>query len=109
MTDGQNLVNGLLRCPKCGWDYVHITSVVVVARDAEDAETTLIEVGGGGRVDREGVRDPMTGHDLRGNDRRTSFTLVGACESCDCEFAICFKNHKGEVHVGTSIRTWLPT
>ena len=85
-----------LVCPLCGCPWTHIDEVLAITRPREDAPATTFLVGGGkAKVTDEQGFDP---------GRRQSFTLLGTCEWGGCNFAITFKQNRGETEVSVTNR-----
>lgn len=93
-----------LICPLCGSEWTHVDDVFVAGRPREDGPLVPVHVDSSGQV-REGsdVISPV------GDEgRRHSIALVGYCETCTGQFAIEFRQHKGQTHVSVKKQSWSP-
>jgi hypothetical protein len=92
----------ILLCPVCDGDYVHIDDVYVAGRPREDGELVPVSVDHRGQV-REGTQAALQIPDA---GRRHAFSLRGWCEICGGQFALEFKQHKGQTVVRAVVPNW---
>jgi len=92
-----------LKCPRCGWDYLHLRSVTIYDR-AEDAEVTSVTT----------VRDGLSAtHLLPSRDianpsaRRDGMAILFECEACSINqnqwsplIELTIAQHKGITQLG---------
>lgn len=88
--------DGLLLCPLCGDDYVHLNDVFVAGRpEGEDGPIKNVTVSNAGRV----TEGDLVEFPSQQVGRRHSLALAGDCEHCGEGFAIEFRQHKGQTRV----------
>lgn len=86
--------DGVLVCPSCNGDYVHLDQADIAAR-TEDADFNNISVNARtGRVTTHGA-PPAFGMDI-GVGRRHRIVVAGTCELCGAVLELVFTQHKGQ-------------
>ena len=94
--------DGVLACPKCGYDYTHIDRVTVHSRreDASEADTNVTvaevydEVPESDTLPRKVPDNPSA--------RRSGIVIDGQCED-GCRFQLTIAQHKGQTLIGTRL------
>ena len=76
----------ILRCPKCGDDYLHHGTVVIYGR-AEDQPTTVAV---------SDISDPTIIGRENPSPRRDAVGIVMDCEGCGPVGELCILQHKGQ-------------
>ncbi len=94
--------DGVLLCPHCSEQYVHIDDVYVAGRPREDGNIVPVHVDSAGRQNNgSGVALPIP--DV---GRRHAFCLRGWCETCAGTFTIEFVQHKGQTLISVREPQW---
>ncbi|MBA4067973.1 MAG: hypothetical protein C0501_30575 [Isosphaera sp.] len=85
-------VPAILRCPGCGFEYLHQQSVEVFERDEDDARGTHVTVTRAGAA---------ADADLSGNpsERRQGLKVAFRCEGCWAVSTLALAQHKGHTFV----------
>lgn len=91
-------------CPSCGEDYVHLDNVYIAGRPREDGDIVPVHVNAAGHV-KQGFEVDLPTADI---GRRHAITIAGWCELCGANFAIEFKQHKGQTEVRVLQKEWRP-
>lgn len=88
-------VDGILLCPLCGFDHIHVDEVQISARE-EDAEPDEITVHAITGVVSTHCLDPAPS---AGSSRRHRISISGDCEGCGGKFALVFTQRKGMTYI----------
>lgn len=98
---------GILGCPRCDDDHVHVDDAYVAGRPREDGDVVPVHVDSHGRLTQPHEGDLPVGEFGRG--RRHAVSVGGWCEGCGSQFAFVFTQNKGRTIVETAFREWTST
>ena len=90
LSPGNSPENAQLKCPKCGYQYLHHGNVEVYTRDREDGPSQKVLVSNGRvipAIENVGGQNP--------SGRRGGIRVYFTCEN-GCKSALCIVQYKGE-------------
>jgi hypothetical protein len=86
---------GVMSCPVCHDENgTHVDGVLALTRAREDSEPVYLALLADGRLNH--VRDGEHPNGFADTGRRHEFALVGWCEMCGGNWALVFRQHKGQ-------------
>lgn len=88
----------ILRCPRCGSEYLHHYTVLVLNRISEDGPGVLTRIHPDGKL----TQHPLSSESEEWSGRRDEVRIEFKCEECERETDLYIVQHKGSTYLSAN-------